>query len=137
MSDLYPEDELRCLLRHPTGPFGTEEQISRIAISRIHAERKRRWVRLGIFAICANALAALLIAVALLRLAPHFPRLWEDIRPALESAIGWIGESISAMAPAAEACVGHLAPWLIPGFLLLLIVESGGIWILKTHWHRL
>jgi hypothetical protein len=137
MSDLYPEDELRRLLRQPTGPLGAEEQISRIVTTRIQAEHRRHWVRLGIFAACANIVAAVLAAIALVRLAPHLPQIWKNTRPALESAVDWAVGTISATAPAAAECVSHLAPWLIPGFILILAVEFGGIWILKTHWHRL
>jgi hypothetical protein len=137
MSDLYPEDELRRLLRNPTRPFGTEDQLSRAVIFRIHIERRRRVMSLGILAACANFVAAILVVVALLKLAPRIPEIWENTRPALEGVIDWTVGIISAAAPIGAECAGHFAPWLIPGFLLILAVEFGGIWILKTHWHRL
>lgn len=137
MSDLYPEDELRRLLRNPTGPFGTEERLTRAVISRIHIERRRRLMSIGILAACANFVAAILVVMALLKFAPCIPEIWANTRPALEGVTGWIGGVIAAAAPLGAECAWHLAPWLIPGFLLILAVEFGGIWILKTHWHRL
>jgi len=142
MSDLYPEDKLRRLLRRSSPPTGRESQVAAAVRARLaEASRHRRRIMLSltlsaIAFIAVIALWAGLWIPILGGLAPAL-RAWSaGLIPLFETLPLWAGPAFEALLHQWAALV-----WLaFPSFVFLLaalaLAEAGGCLLLRRSFPR-